>query len=127
LKMIVADDVPKDSLGPGPPASYNMDMRILVSGDRPWRCDDLATAVLERLVKRYGPDITIVHGDATGVDTSSAMACRECRIPVEAHPADWDRHGKRPDPESGDGRRRGRGEWRASCSISSFFSSEYRG
>ena len=42
--------------------SYNLNMRILVTGDRHWHCDDLAEQVLNRLLARYGPGLTIVHG-----------------------------------------------------------------
>src|SRR5258708_269331 len=73
-------------------------MRIIVTGDRFWACHRLAAAILRRLVKRYGPAIVIVHGDAPGVDESFATACRGLGIEVEAHPADWDRLGKRAGP-----------------------------
>jgi hypothetical protein len=42
-----------------------MDMRtvrILITDDRHWRCDALAEQILNRLLARYGPDLTIVHG-----------------------------------------------------------------
>jgi hypothetical protein len=73
-------------------------MRILVTGDRFWGCHYLAAEVIRRLVKRYGPDIVIVHGDATGVDESFATAAKGLGVAVEAHPADWDRLGKRAGP-----------------------------
>jgi hypothetical protein len=73
-------------------------MRVIVTGDRFWSCHQLATAILRRLVARYGPDIVIVHGDATGVDESFATAAKGLGIAVEAHPADWDRLGKRAGP-----------------------------
>lgn len=37
----------------------------------------------------------IVHGDATGIDESFATAAKGLGVAVEAHPADWDRLGKR--------------------------------
>jgi hypothetical protein len=42
--------------------SYYLDMRILITCDRAWICDDLAMVVLIRLTARYGRDIVIVHG-----------------------------------------------------------------
>ena len=39
-------------------------MRILITGDRHWRCDDLAEQILNRLHARYGPGLTIGHGGA---------------------------------------------------------------
>ncbi len=73
-------------------------MRILVARDRFWNCHAMAAAVIRRLVERYGPDIVIVHGDATGVDESFATAAKGLGVAVEAHPADWDRLGKRAGP-----------------------------
>jgi YspA, cpYpsA-related SLOG family len=63
-------------------------MRILVAGDRHWRCDDLAEQILSRLLARYGPDLVIVHGGACGVDNAFDEACRELGIVAEAHLAD---------------------------------------
>jgi hypothetical protein len=73
-------------------------MRILITGDRSWACHELAAAVIRRLVARYGPDITIVHGDAAGVDKSFATAAEDLGVAVEAHPADWSRLGKSAGP-----------------------------
>ena len=64
-------------------------MRILITGDRHWRCDELAEQVLNRLLGRYGPETVIVHGGAPGVDQSFALACRELGITAEPHLADW--------------------------------------
>jgi len=36
-------------------------MRIAVTGDRFWPCNQLAVTILRRLVARYGPGIVIVH------------------------------------------------------------------
>jgi YspA, cpYpsA-related SLOG family len=66
-----------------------VDMRILVTGDRHWSCQDLAEQVLNRLLARYGPGIVIVHGGACGVDQSFSEACRELCILTEPHVADW--------------------------------------
>jgi hypothetical protein len=73
-------------------------MRIIVTGDRFWACHKLAAAIIRRLVDRYGPDIVIVHGAATGVDESFATAARGLGVAEEPHPADGDRHGKRAGP-----------------------------
>jgi hypothetical protein len=64
-------------------------MRILVTGDRHWRCDDLAEQVLTRLLVRYGPGMVVIHGGGPGVDQSFSEACRDLGILVEPHLADW--------------------------------------
>jgi hypothetical protein len=75
-------------------------MRVLITGDRFWACRDLATAILRRLIQRYGPDLVIVHGGGCGVDQSFDTACHELGIKVEAHPVnhEWVRHGNMERP-----------------------------
>lgn len=64
--------------------------RVLVTGSRSWYCPGLAVRILERLVARYGPDLVIVEGGATGFDRSFAEACRKLGVPDEPHPAHWE-------------------------------------
>jgi YspA, cpYpsA-related SLOG family len=71
-----------------PLVSYYLDMRILISGDRHWRCNDLAEQIVSRLLARYGPNLIIIHGAAPGVDESFAAACREMGVAAEPHVAD---------------------------------------
>ena len=73
-------------------------MRIVVTGDRFWICHVLAATILKRLIDRYGPELTIVHGDATGVDDSFGTAAKGLGLTVEAHPAAWDEHGDAAGP-----------------------------
>src|SRR3954470_12455889 len=61
-------------------------IRVLITGDRFWNCHLLAAPMLRRLIARYGPHLTIVHGDATGVDESFGTAARGLGLAVEAHP-----------------------------------------
>jgi hypothetical protein len=49
-------------------------------------------------VRRYGSNIVIIHGGASGIDESFDLACRGMRIQFEPHPADWDRLGDRAGP-----------------------------
>jgi hypothetical protein len=73
-------------------------MRIIVAGDRFWVCPQLASAIVKRLVERYGPEIVIVHGDGTGVEEAFANACHGHGITAEAHPVSdqgWQRQGDR--------------------------------
>jgi hypothetical protein len=37
-------------------------MRVIITGDRDWYAPELAAKVVKRLLVRYGPDLTIVHG-----------------------------------------------------------------
>ena len=64
-------------------------MRILITGDRFWACHDLARSVLQRVIDRHGPEITIIHGGGTGVDESFGRAARALGLVVEPHLADW--------------------------------------
>jgi hypothetical protein len=81
-------------------------MRILVTGDRYWACHKLAADVLRRLIDRYGPDLVIVQGDATGVDESFGTAAKGLGLSVEAHAAERDREGPTADPKRRDGQGR---------------------
>jgi hypothetical protein len=51
-------------------------MRILITGDCYWACLELAAEILRRLTARYGPDLMIVRGDATGVEESFGAAAK---------------------------------------------------
>lgn len=62
-------------------------MRIVITGDTGWECRELASRVLRRLVARYGPDIVIIHGNESGVDSSFAAA-KELGLTAEARVID---------------------------------------
>jgi hypothetical protein len=68
-------------------------MRILVTGDRHWNCPALAEQIVNRLLARYGPEITIVHGGEPGVDQAVAMACKQLGVPVEPRLIQWHQTG----------------------------------
>jgi hypothetical protein len=65
-------------------------MRVIITGDRAWHAPALAAEVVKRLLVRYGPDLVIVHGGATGIDWSFTQACANLGVKVEVHPARWD-------------------------------------
>lgn len=70
-------------------------MRVLVTGSRTWTDWQLLEAALSNLRIELG-GFTLVHGDARGVDRRAAAFVRdELALPVEHHPADWERYGKR--------------------------------
>ena len=62
-------------------------MRIVITGDRTWACDELAMAVVQRLIARHGRDIVVVHGGSIGVDESFNIACKNLGIAVEVRMA----------------------------------------
>jgi hypothetical protein len=64
-------------------------MRIVVTGERSWKCDGLAVAILQRLIARHGSDVVIVHGGDCGVDESFDRACKSLGIAVEARVPNW--------------------------------------
>jgi hypothetical protein len=77
---------------------YNVDMRIIITGDRNWYDPDLADQIVARLIARYGPGIVIVHGAAAGIESSLAEAADEIGVEHEPHPAHWNDLGRRAGP-----------------------------
>jgi hypothetical protein len=73
-------------------------MRLLISGSREW----VNSAVVHRLLQvtrdlSHEP-LTLVEGCARGCDTIAENEAARLGIPVEHHPADWLRFGKRAGP-----------------------------
>jgi hypothetical protein len=64
-------------------------MRIVITGERHWRCDELAEQIVNRLLARYGPDSVVVRGGAPGVNPTFAEACQELGVVAESLPANW--------------------------------------
>lgn len=64
-------------------------MRIVMGGDRSWRCDALATAIVRRMVARYGPGIVIAHDGGPGVDQSFSLACRALGVAIDFRQCDY--------------------------------------
>jgi hypothetical protein len=90
----------RDRLAAGGPGDERPTaVRVIVTGDRAWHCDELATRVVARLIERYGRDgLVLVHGAATGVDSAFDRAGIAVGVAREPHPADWKRPGKRAGP-----------------------------
>jgi hypothetical protein len=65
--------------------------RVLITGSRTWTNDSVIWAELS-VYRMVQP--TLVHGDARGADRIAAGIWRTWGLPVEAHPADWDSHGR---------------------------------
>ena len=72
-------------------------IRVLVTGGRDYNNAQLVGDVLWRLAVVYGR-LTIIHGNARGLDTLAAKwAEKMCQL-VLAFPADWAKHGKAAGP-----------------------------
>lgn len=74
-------------------------MRILITGSRDWTDSDVIRNALASFTLDTSEEITVVHGDCpTGADSIAAKIASENGFNVEAHPADWARHGKSAGP-----------------------------
>lgn len=74
------------------------DARVIVCGSRNWHNRELIAKELNRIVEKFGwkfPDPVIVYGAARGADRLAAEEAGKAGLLIEAHPADWDLHGKR--------------------------------
>ena len=67
--------------------------RVIVCGTRKWRDRDRITDRLFDL-----PPSIIVHGNAAGADRIAAQEAQKLGLLVEAHPANWELHGKAAGP-----------------------------
>jgi ABC-type sugar transport system substrate-binding protein len=74
-----------------------MAVRVIVTGCRNWNCASLAQRVIARLVARHGK-VTILDGNASGVDAAFADAASEAGCKVLRFPADWEKYGKGAGP-----------------------------
>ena len=72
--------------------------RILVTGSRDFSDHQLAQNALRAIMDLANlayNDTVLVHGAARGADTLLSEAAQSVKIRTEAHPADWNQHGKR--------------------------------
>jgi hypothetical protein len=67
-----------------------MPTRVIITGDRKWSPTLLVGRIVDRLVKRYGADLLVVHVAGEGIDQAFDAACRMRGVTVEAPPARWD-------------------------------------
>lgn len=76
-------------------------MRVIVCGGRNYSARTRVYTLLDA-IHAVKPIRTVVHGDARGADTLAKEWAQRAAIPrrveVEAHPADWSKHGKRAGP-----------------------------
>jgi hypothetical protein len=72
--------------------------RVIVCGSRRWHDRTVIADTLNALVLEHDwrfPDPVIVHGAARGADRLAEDEAGKAGLLTEAHPADWDAHGKR--------------------------------
>lgn len=86
--------------------------RILVTGSRKVADTEAAYSIVYCTIKNAAdnivpagidcddgwPMVTLVHGEARGLDRLAAKAAAELGMQVEGHPAEWDRHRKAAGP-----------------------------
>ena len=72
--------------------------RVIVIGDRHWFDRALAAWCLGWLCARLGRNIVVVHGGASGVDSSFNLAAQDIGIATEPHFAQWHEFGKSAGP-----------------------------
>lgn len=66
--------------------------RVLVCGSRRWRWPDTVAAVLDRPAARYGQDLVVIEGAATGADQAAHDWCERLSLDGAHHrcyPVDW--------------------------------------
>ncbi len=70
--------------------------RLLVTGSRTWDDTGLIEHVLAVILARHPEGVLLVHGACPrGADAiAAAYAARTSGYRIEAHPADWRRHGR---------------------------------
>jgi hypothetical protein len=75
-------------------------MRVIVCGSRTWNDRAAIADVLHDLALTLDTPLncTIVHGNARGADRIAAQEALKAGFYVEAHPADWEQHGKAAGP-----------------------------
>lgn len=84
------------------PEPANPTYRLLVTGARNWNrphtIRDSFRFALNFLGNPHPTQITLVHGNAPGLDTLAAHLANRYGFHTEAHPANWDTHGKAAGP-----------------------------
>lgn len=77
-----------------------MIVRVLICGSRNW----FDHAPIRDAINSLPPPVTVVHGGARGADSIAAEEARRRRaifgdeIKIEAHPANWKKHGRKAGP-----------------------------
>ncbi len=73
-------------------------VKVLVCGGRDFRDQENLYRVLDRLSKDWGPDVTIIEGDARGADRMAGYWARRHGHTDMKFRADWQSHGRAAGP-----------------------------
>ena len=77
-------------------------MRVIIAGSRhypPEEADRLVAKAMRGFqVKHTATPTRIISGCATGIDQAGERWAKRNGIPIERHPADWQKHGRRAGP-----------------------------
>ena len=72
-------------------------MKLLVCGSRDYADYETLALTLDAF-DHYDPVTLVIEGCATGADSLGERWATERSIPIDHHPADWDRYGKSAGP-----------------------------
>lgn len=72
--------------------------RILACGDRNWIDKSSIDAVISELIRQYGDEIAIIHGNCRGADRLAGEVALERELVTVAVPAKWKKHDKAAGP-----------------------------
>jgi len=72
-------------------------VRVIVCGGRDYADEDTIRERL-KLLRDVSADVTIIHGAAPGADSLAGHVATTLGFDVEAHPANWGKHGKAAGP-----------------------------
>lgn len=71
--------------------------RVIVTGARDWNPVGIARLIVESLYQKH-KHLTIIQGEASGVDSTFKAVAREYDIAIVGYPADWDAYKKAAGP-----------------------------
>lgn len=69
--------------------------RILICGSREWNDSEAIEFVIDKLISKYGDDISIIHGAARGADSLAGQAATKRELVTVSCPAKWGKYDKK--------------------------------